>query len=125
VVAYFVVLNLLYSLFAFMGLRTVITYSRELSEVALRDLLEREVFKPVSILVPAYNEERSIVESVHSFLALRYPRFEVIVVSDGSADGTLERMIKACGTRTSSSWTRRTVGSPMPSTRRSIWRATR
>lgn len=95
VVGYFVVLNLIYSVFAFVGLRTVIVYSRELSEVALRDLLDREVFKPVSILVPAYNEERSIVASVRSFLALQYPKFEVIVVSDGSTDRTLDLLVEA------------------------------
>ncbi len=95
IVAYFVVLNLTYSVLAFVGLRTVIVYSRELSEVALRDLLEREVFRPVSILVPAFDEEKSIVASVRSFLNLHYPRFEVIVVSDGSTDGTLDRLIEA------------------------------
>jgi len=95
VIGYFAILNLIYSVLAFVGLRTVIVYSRELSDVSLKDLLEREVFKPVSILVPAYNEEKSIVASVRSFLKLHYPRFEVVVVSDGSTDATLERLIDA------------------------------
>jgi cellulose synthase/poly-beta-1,6-N-acetylglucosamine synthase-like glycosyltransferase len=95
VVAYFVLLNLTYSALAFVGLRTVIVYSRDLSQIALRDLLERDVFRPVSILVPAYNEEKSIVASVRSFLNLQYPLFEVIVVSDGSTDGTLDRLTEA------------------------------
>ena len=50
---------------------------------------------PVSILVPAYNEEMSIVASVSSFLSLHYPEFEVIVVSDGSTDRTIEVMADA------------------------------
>lgn len=49
--------------------------------------------KPVSIIVPAYNEEIGIVESVRSLLSLRYPQMEVIVVNDGSTDGTMEQMI--------------------------------
>ena len=49
----------------------------------------------VSIILPAFNEEAEIVASVHSLLDLRYPSHEVIVVSDGSTDGTLERLQEA------------------------------
>ncbi len=50
---------------------------------------------PISLLVPAHNEETSIVDSVRSMLALHYPSFEVIVVNDGSGDATLARLIEA------------------------------
>lgn len=50
---------------------------------------------PVTILVPAYNEEATIVESARSMLALHYPNFEVIVINDGSTDGTLQAVIDA------------------------------
>ncbi len=50
---------------------------------------------PISLLVPAYNEEMSIVESLRSLLALQYPTFEVVVVNDGSKDGTLAALIAA------------------------------
>lgn len=49
---------------------------------------------PVSILIPAYNEEVGIVNTVRSLLSLNYPEFEVIVIDDGSRDATSERMIK-------------------------------
>ncbi|KYG65547.1 hypothetical protein AZI86_00255 [Bdellovibrio bacteriovorus] len=51
---------------------------------------------PVSIIVPAYNEEKSIVDSVHSLLRLKYGQIEVVVINDGSKDNTLEVMKKAC-----------------------------
>ncbi|KGQ23022.1 glycosyltransferase family 2 protein [Thermus filiformis] len=92
---YFAFLNLLYALFALFGLRMVARYARELSEVALKDLLEREAYLPISILVPTYNEEKTIVASVRSFLALHYPEFEVIVVCDGPKDRTLEVLKEA------------------------------
>jgi len=44
----------------------------------------------VSIVVPAYNEELTIVESIHALLALEYEPREVVIVNDGSADGTLQ-----------------------------------
>lgn len=44
---------------------------------------------PISILVPAYNEEETIAASVRSLLQLSYSEFEIIVINDGSRDGTL------------------------------------
>lgn len=49
----------------------------------------------VSVVVPAYNEEAGVVEATRSLLALRYHRHEVIVVSDGSEDGTLRVLTEA------------------------------
>ncbi|WP_420797605.1 glycosyltransferase family 2 protein [Cytobacillus firmus] len=49
--------------------------------------------KPVSIIVPAYNEEAGVVASVRSLLSIDYPSFEIIVVNDGSKDDTIEKMI--------------------------------
>jgi cellulose synthase/poly-beta-1,6-N-acetylglucosamine synthase-like glycosyltransferase len=93
---YFCGLNVLYALFTCVGLRAIVViFAREFSQGTLRDLLERDVYKPVSILVPAHNEEVSIVASVRSLLALQFPEFEVIVVSDGSEDETMPRLIDA------------------------------
>ncbi len=46
----------------------------------------------VSIIVPAYNEGKVIENCVASILASDYPRFEVILVDDGSKDDTLAAM---------------------------------
>lgn len=54
-----------------------------------------DIAPPITLLVPAYNEEATIVESVRSLLALQYPNHEVIVVNDGSKDGTVQRLIEA------------------------------
>jgi cellulose synthase/poly-beta-1,6-N-acetylglucosamine synthase-like glycosyltransferase len=48
---------------------------------------------PVSVIAPCYNEELSIADSVRALLALEYPDHEVVVVNDGSRDGTLDRLI--------------------------------
>jgi chlorobactene glucosyltransferase len=44
----------------------------------------------VSVILPARNEAKHIVQCVRSLLASRYPNFEVIVVNDHSADGTAQ-----------------------------------
>ncbi len=92
---YFALLNFFYGLSTYLGVRAVARYARTVSETALKDLLEREGYLPISILVPAYNEEKTIVVSVRSFLALHYPEFEVIVVADGPKDRTVEVLREA------------------------------
>jgi cellulose synthase/poly-beta-1,6-N-acetylglucosamine synthase-like glycosyltransferase len=47
---------------------------------------------PISLLVPARNEERCIVDNVRSLLSLDYPQLEVIVVNDASQDGTMREL---------------------------------
>ncbi len=58
----------------------------------LKNELQNEYYIPVSIIVPAYNEEVTIEQSVRSLLALDYRLYEIIVVDDGSSDRTAEIM---------------------------------
>ncbi|MBD3108688.1 glycosyltransferase family 2 protein [Bacillus sp. AGMB 02131] len=57
------------------------------------DYIDSMFSKPVSIIVPAYNEEAGIIDSLHSLLSLRYPDTELIVVNDGSTDSTQKKII--------------------------------
>ncbi|MCX4562455.1 glycosyltransferase [Streptomyces umbrinus] len=50
----------------------------------------REVTEPVSVLVPAYNEEAGIESTIRSLLASDYPQLQIIVIDDGSTDRTAE-----------------------------------
>lgn len=57
---------------------------------------EGESYNPsVSVIVPAYNEERVIGNTIRSLLASDYKEFEIIVVDDGSTDKTGE-IVKQC-----------------------------
>lgn len=61
----------------------------------VREIQANEFLPGVTIVVPAYNEEDVIIESVESMHTLDYPNAEVIVVNDGSTDGTLDRLRKS------------------------------
>lgn len=50
----------------------------------------------VSIIIPCYNAERYVAEAIQSALDQTYPNKEVIVIDDGSTDGSLE-VIKSFG----------------------------
>ncbi|MEG0345619.1 MAG: glycosyltransferase [Erysipelotrichaceae bacterium] len=50
---------------------------------------------PISILVPAFNEEVTIIDSINSLLKLDYPEYEIIIINDGSTDDTSRRVIDA------------------------------
>lgn len=55
------------------------------------DLVMKSPFTPpLSIIVPSYNEEKTIVESIRSLLNLQFPRMEIVIVNDGSNDATLD-----------------------------------
>ena len=45
---------------------------------------------PISIIIPAHNEEVTIVETIKSLMHLDYRLYEVIIVNDGSTDTTGE-----------------------------------
>ncbi|WLR54044.1 glycosyltransferase [Mesobacillus subterraneus] len=63
-------------------------------EKSFSDYTEDIHTKPVSIIVPAFNEEAGIIHSIRSLLSINYPVFEIIVVNDGSSDRTIERLIE-------------------------------
>lgn len=88
---YFVAMNVGYLL---LNLTAFIAVQRHLDRRVLDDLGAGywSIDTPVSVLVPAYNEEATIAASVRSMLQLDYPEFEVIVVNDGSRDGTMEAL---------------------------------
>ncbi len=61
----------------------------------LKSELQNEYYIPVSIVVPAHNENVTLVDTVHSLLQLDYRLYEIIVVDDGSTDDTADVLIDA------------------------------
>jgi len=67
-------------------------YAARSSAATLRRALRSPLAPAIAVLVPAFNEASGIADSVRSLLALDYPKIEVVVINDGSTDGTLARL---------------------------------
>ncbi|MBD3671790.1 MAG: glycosyltransferase family 2 protein [Gammaproteobacteria bacterium] len=90
---YFILLNTGYIGLNLVAVLQIKRYINLLSSHSLPKSLA-EMAPPVSIIVPAYNEEPTIISSIHAMLQLDYDEFELVVVNDGSRDDTLEVMIR-------------------------------
>jgi cellulose synthase/poly-beta-1,6-N-acetylglucosamine synthase-like glycosyltransferase len=82
-----------YFLLATFSALDIIRYIRRNSFIDYRDILAAPSAPSISIIAPAYNEAKTIVENVRSLLNIHYVNFEVIIVNDGSKDETLQLMI--------------------------------
>jgi cellulose synthase/poly-beta-1,6-N-acetylglucosamine synthase-like glycosyltransferase len=97
ILGYFLALNSTYLFLFLLSLREVVSYAKRILPSDFQRILKSEMTLPVSILVPARDEEKTIVETVRSLLRVSYPELEVIVVSDGSTDATVARLVEAFG----------------------------
>jgi len=53
----------------------------------------------VSVLMPVYNAQGTVVEAIQSILKQTYPHFEFIIINDGSVDATRERILSVSDAR--------------------------
>ena len=90
VLGYFLVINGVYVVLYVISFAEITEYIRREVFSGFTDLFTSNYAPPVSVVVPAYNEEATIAQSVRSFLTLHYPLHQVVVVNDGSKDATLE-----------------------------------
>lgn len=89
---YYVLSNVIYLFLLITAIFKNTVHRHRLASLRLERLKTSPFTPPITLLVPAHNEEKSIVESVGSLLSLDYPGLEVIVINDGSSDHTLAQL---------------------------------
>jgi len=94
VYAYYTALHGTYFVLIVIGLTQMRRYQQGIVFGDFKRIAESQLTMPISVIIPAYNEEKVIVNSVLGALNLTYPQHEVVVVSDGSTDGTMEILIQ-------------------------------
>jgi cellulose synthase/poly-beta-1,6-N-acetylglucosamine synthase-like glycosyltransferase len=90
---YYGITNGFYAIFVISAIYITFRHLQRLSYGHLQNIASSRSTPPISIIVAAFNEV-NILKGVRALLTLDYPEYEVIVVNDGSADQTLERLIK-------------------------------
>lgn len=89
---YYLLSNLIYLVLLLTALFRNTWHRHRLASLRLERLKVSPFTPPITLIVPARNEEMFINDSVGALLRLEYPELEVVVVNDGSDDGTLEEL---------------------------------
>jgi len=94
VLAYFMAVNGWYLVLLVSSLLELRRHMLLITDESRHLLLSSTLSPTISILAPAFNEEATIETSLRALLALQYPNLEVIVISDGSKDRTVQVLIE-------------------------------
>lgn len=90
IIVYFLLLNSAYLGLVIISFFYIREQYKTLGLHQFPHIFESDLYRSASIIVPAYNEEKDIINTVRSLLQLQFNNFEVIVVNDGSTDRTLD-----------------------------------
>jgi cellulose synthase/poly-beta-1,6-N-acetylglucosamine synthase-like glycosyltransferase len=96
---YYLLCNLIYLAMLIIALRSSISHQRRLTSIRFESLKHSPLVPPVSLLVPAHNEDKSVCGAVRNLLDLEYPELELIVINDGSTDATFAELEKTFALR--------------------------
>jgi cellulose synthase/poly-beta-1,6-N-acetylglucosamine synthase-like glycosyltransferase len=90
---YGIILLVTYTLLAIFSMIAVHAYARK-EKFNQGNILQGSPLAPgITVLAPAFNEGPTIIFNVRSLLTLNYPKYEIIIINDGSTDNSLEQMI--------------------------------
>ena len=94
-VVYSSTLIISYFVLAMYSSAETIIYFKKNNFINYKEVMISEHSPSISIIAPAYNESLNIVENVRSLLSNHYVNYDVVIVNDGSTDGSLELLIEA------------------------------
>lgn len=91
---YYLASNFVYLITLVIALRTSAAHLRHLESIRFDWIKGSPMVPPITLLVPAHNEEKFVCTALKNLLDLDYPELELIVINDGSTDNTLQIMQK-------------------------------
>ena len=94
--AVFIITALIFTTYLVLTIFSAISlrkYLRKNSYVDYNSIVSSPLAPTLSVIAPAFNESRTIIDNIRTLLSLYYNNYEVIVVNDGSEDDSLEKMI--------------------------------
>jgi len=90
---YYIIINAYYTVLFIVSFFENLLRVRQQSHEDFRSISRSRLTLPISVIVPAYNEELPIRDCIYSLIKLDYPQYEIIIVNDGSTDHTLKALI--------------------------------
>jgi len=93
VFVYGITLLSIYALLALFSFLNIRLYLRKESYTDYSVLVGSPLAPGISIVAPAFNEALTIIQNVRSLLTVDYPKYEVVIINDGSTDDTLQLLI--------------------------------
>lgn len=96
---YYVVCNLAYVTMLIIALKSTVLHQHRLASIRFDSIKQSPLAPPVTLLVPAHNEEKSICVALKNLLDLDYPELEIIVINDGSTDSTFSHLSRVFSLR--------------------------
>lgn len=94
---FFIYACFLFGIYIFNALLSILElrkYTSKNKYVDYKSMLSFPKIPTVSVIAPAYNEEKTIIDNIECLLSLHYEDFEIIIVNDGSTDNTLDKITK-------------------------------
>lgn len=95
ILVYYLALHGTYFVLIALGALQLRRYHHGIHYGSFKRIAESPLTLPITLVIPAYNEEKIVLGTVAAALDLRYPQHEVILVNDGSSDATLQTLIDA------------------------------
>src|SRR5712671_823080 len=89
---YYLASNLIYLTLLVTAIVSSTTHQKRLASILIERIKSSPLTPPISVIIPAHNEQECIVASVNSIMRLDYPNLEVVVVNDGSTDRTFDEL---------------------------------
>ncbi|HXH54184.1 MAG TPA: glycosyltransferase [Gammaproteobacteria bacterium] len=90
ILCYLTFVSLVYIFLLLATIVEVLNKFLESQEGNISCLMKKINLPPVTLLVPTYNEEKSVMETIYSIIKSDYPNKFIIIINDGSTDGTLK-----------------------------------
>lgn len=89
---------ILYTLFLILSVTVgAITLNEQKRRNSMYNYLQSDYYIPISVVIPAYNEELTIIDAINSLLSQKYRLYEIVIVDDGSQDDTAKVLIEEFG----------------------------
>jgi cellulose synthase/poly-beta-1,6-N-acetylglucosamine synthase-like glycosyltransferase len=92
ILGYFLAMNSVYVFLLAASAVAIYLRQRELNVENLNPILRSDSLPPITFIVPAFNEAKSIVFTLHNLMNLHYRYKEIILVNDGSSDQTMDAL---------------------------------